>query len=102
MVPRESQALGSEGAVEWETAEVGEHDLCVERVSLELKRLFNGEVGRDGCGLEIDQAGEELRAKIGTIMDDVWATLSFGVVVPTLSQHESLLPRVASEAARSQ
>ena len=37
MVPRESQILGSEGAVEWETAEVGEHDRCVERVSLELK-----------------------------------------------------------------
>jgi tRNA-splicing ligase RtcB len=34
------------------------------------------------CGnkaVRLDMPGEELRAKIGTIMDDVWATLSFGV-----------------------
>jgi hypothetical protein len=46
-------------------------------------------------GAFVGSVPEELRAKIGTIIDDVWATLSFGVVVPTLSQHESLLPRVA-------
>ena len=57
-------------------------------------------VGFDiACGnkaVRLDMPGEELRAKIGIIMDDVWATLSVGVVVPTPSQHESLLPRVAS------
>lgn len=40
-------------------------------------------VGFDiACGnkaVRLDMPGEELRAKIGTIMDDVWATLSFGV-----------------------
>jgi tRNA-splicing ligase RtcB len=40
-------------------------------------------VGFDiACGnkaVRLDMPGEELRAKIGTIMDEVWATLSFGV-----------------------
>jgi tRNA-splicing ligase RtcB len=40
-------------------------------------------VGFDiACGnkaVRLDMPGEELRAKIGTVMDDVWATLSFGV-----------------------
>ena len=40
-------------------------------------------VGFDiACGnkaVRVDMPGEELRAKIGTIMDDVWSTLSFGV-----------------------
>lgn len=40
-------------------------------------------VGFDiACGnkaVRIDMPGEELRTKIGTIMDDVWSTLSFGV-----------------------
>jgi tRNA-splicing ligase RtcB (3'-phosphate/5'-hydroxy nucleic acid ligase) len=40
-------------------------------------------VGFDiACGnkaVRLDMPGEELRAKIGAIMDDVWATLSFGV-----------------------
>jgi len=40
-------------------------------------------VGFDiACGnkaVRLDMPGAELRAKIGTIMDDVWSTLSFGV-----------------------
>jgi tRNA-splicing ligase RtcB len=40
-------------------------------------------VGFDiACGnkaVRLDMPGEELSAKIGTIMDEVWATLSFGV-----------------------
>jgi tRNA-splicing ligase RtcB len=40
-------------------------------------------VGFDiACGngaVRLDMPGEELRAKIDLIMDDVWATLSFGV-----------------------
>ena len=40
-------------------------------------------VGFDiACGnkaVRVDMPGEELRAKIGTIMDDIWSTLSFGV-----------------------
>ena len=40
-------------------------------------------VGFDiACGnkaVRVDMPGEELRAKIGKIMDDVWSTLSFGV-----------------------
>jgi tRNA-splicing ligase RtcB (3'-phosphate/5'-hydroxy nucleic acid ligase) len=39
-------------------------------------------VGFDiACGnkaVRLDMPGDELRAKIGTIMDDVWATLSSG------------------------
>jgi hypothetical protein len=69
--------------------------------SLRKKRTTMNDIA---CGIKavrLDMPGEESRAKIGTIMDEVWATLSFGVVVPTPSQRESLLPRVASEAARS-
>ena len=40
-------------------------------------------VGFDiACGnkaVRVDMPGDELRAKIGTIMDDLWSTLSFGV-----------------------
>jgi tRNA-splicing ligase RtcB (3'-phosphate/5'-hydroxy nucleic acid ligase) len=40
-------------------------------------------VGYDiGCGnkaVRLDMPGSELRARIGTIMDDVWSTISFGV-----------------------
>jgi tRNA-splicing ligase RtcB len=40
-------------------------------------------VGYDiGCGnkaVRVDMPGEELRARIGKIMDDVWSTISFGV-----------------------
>ena len=62
---RVSSSRGPKVAVEWETAEIGEHDLGVERVSLELKRLFDGEVGGDGCGLEIDHSGDILCALDG-------------------------------------
>ena len=55
--PEVLEFQGSECAVEWEAAEVGEHNLGVERVSFELKRLFDGEVGGDGCGLEIYDPG---------------------------------------------
>jgi len=45
-------------------------------------------VGFDiACGnkaVRPDMSGEELRAKIGTILNDMWATLSSNVVVPTL------------------
>jgi tRNA-splicing ligase RtcB (3'-phosphate/5'-hydroxy nucleic acid ligase) len=41
-------------------------------------------VGLDiACGnkaVRVDTPGEELRGKICTIMDDIWSTLSFGVV----------------------
>src|SRR5258708_38239957 len=65
MVPRGSQALADRNWCRMETAKVGEHDLCVERVSFELKRLFDGEVGGDGCGLEIDHPGYILWALDG-------------------------------------
>jgi hypothetical protein len=52
--PESLELEGSEGTVEGDTAEIGEHDLCAERASLELKRPLDGEVGGDGCGLEID------------------------------------------------
>jgi hypothetical protein len=63
--PEGLESQGSECTVEWKTAEVGEHDLCVERVSFKLKRLFDGEVGGDGCGLEIDHSGYILCALDG-------------------------------------
>ena len=47
------------------TAEVREHDLCLEHVLLELKRLIDGEIGGDGCRLEIDHLGDILSALDG-------------------------------------